>query len=141
MEQTRNSLLPIPGFSWPISGDRVGVIASVLCAIHCAATPVILLFLPVFGKVWSHPASHWLMALLVVPLAGVTVATGFKRHRRKWIIASGVLGIVFVLVGAAAPGFEANPFKSAGDLAAVSPAESSPDNGTCECMALSLIHI
>ena len=101
MEQTRNSPLPIPGFSWPISGDRVGVIASVLCAIHCAATPVLLLFLPVFGKVWSHPASHWLMALLVVPLAGVTVATGFKRHRRKWIIASGVLGIVFVLVGAA----------------------------------------
>ena len=135
MEQTRNSLLPIPRFSWPISGDRVGVIASVLCAIHCAATPVLLLVLPVFGKVWSHPASHWLMALLVVPLAGVTVATGFKRHRRKWIIASGVLGIVFVLVGAAAPGFEANPLKSAGDLAAVSPAESSPDNGTGECMA------
>ncbi|MDA7526542.1 MerC domain-containing protein [Verrucomicrobiales bacterium] len=77
-----------------------------VCAIHCAATPLILLLLPVFGRFWAHPASHWLMALLVVPLAAVTVFTGYKVHRRKWVLATAVLGILLVLFGAAAPSFE-----------------------------------
>jgi len=108
----------------PVSSDRIGVVASVLCAIHCAATPVLLLFLPIFGKVWSHPASHWIMALLVVPLAVVTVRTGYKRHRRKWVIVSCFLGIGFVLTGAAAPGFEATP----GNLGKESPAPMATGN-------------
>ena len=106
MQRIRNSDRGVPRLSVSVDGDRVGVVASVLCAIHCAATPLILLLLPVFGRVWSHPASHWLMALLVVPLAAVTVFTGYKVHRRKWVLAMAVLGILLVLVGAAAPSFE-----------------------------------
>ncbi len=108
MQRIRNNALDWSWLPWPVSGDRIGVVASVLCAIHCAATPLLLVFLPVFGKVWSHPASHWIMALLVVPLAAATVATGYKRHRRKWVIVSCLLGIGFVLTGAAAPGFESS---------------------------------
>ncbi len=86
--------------------DRVGVWASILCAIHCAATPVLLLLLPTFGKAWSHPASHWGMALIVVPIAGLMMTKGFQKHRRKWILLSGSLGIVLVLVGAVLPYLE-----------------------------------
>ena len=118
---------------WRGGGDRIGVFASVLCAIHCAATPFLLLFLPVFGKVWSHPASHWIMALLVVPLAGVTVATGYKRHRRKWVIASGVLGIVFVLMGAAAPGFESNSGQNTNNFSVVGGVESGLEGVADDC--------
>ncbi len=84
-------------------GDRCGVILSVVCAIHCAVTPLILLAAPAFGRVWSHPASHWLVAVFVVPLAVFMVTKGYRRHRRKWIVASGVFGIALVLAGAAAP--------------------------------------
>lgn len=98
---------------WRIGGDRIGVVASVLCAIHCAATPVLLLFLPVFGKAWAHPVSHWLMALVVVPLAAASVCFSYRRHRRKWVVVSAVLGILFVIVGAAAPSFK--KLQSAGD--------------------------
>jgi hypothetical protein len=66
--------------------DRVGVYASVLCAIHCALTPILLLMLPAFGRAWSHPASYWGMALFVVPVAAFTLAQGFKRHRRDWCV-------------------------------------------------------
>ena len=117
----------MPWSFWPIGGDRIGVFASVLCAIHCAATPFLLLFLPVFGKVWAHPASHWIMALLVVPLAGVTVATGYKRHRRRWVIASGVLGIGFVLMGAAAPGFESKSGQDTNTFSVAGGPESGPE--------------
>ena len=81
----------------------MGVLASVLCAIHCAVTPLLLLILPSFGRVWTHPASHWGMALLVIPVAATMVLRGFFRHRRKWVVVCGSLGILLVLAGAALP--------------------------------------
>jgi len=83
--------------------DRIGVFASVLCAIHCAVTPFLLIFLPAFGEMWAHPASHWIAAAFVVPLAGVMVARGFRVHRKKWILGAGLLGISLILAGAALP--------------------------------------
>ncbi|MDA7921480.1 MerC domain-containing protein [Verrucomicrobiales bacterium] len=83
--------------------DRIGVVASVLCAIHCAATPLLLLFAPAFGEFWSHPASHWIVALFVVPLALVMVLRGFRIHRKRWIVATGLLGMALVIAGAAVP--------------------------------------
>jgi hypothetical protein len=83
--------------------DRIGVAASILCAVHCAVTPILFLFAPAFGKVWAHPASHWLVALFVVPLAVVMLRSGFRRHRRPWIVACGVIGIFLVVAGAAIP--------------------------------------
>ena len=103
MEAVQQGMEVSPSSRWPVSGDRIGVVASILCAIHCAATPIVLLVLPAFGKVWAHPASHWLMASLVIPLAAFMVMAGFRKHRRKWGIVSGVLGSVFILMGAAAP--------------------------------------
>lgn len=88
-----------------VKADRVGIFASVLCAIHCAAAPVLLLFLPAFGSIWAHPASHVLVALLVVPLAIFSIRKGYQVHGRKWIMASAGLGILFVLIGAALPAF------------------------------------
>jgi hypothetical protein len=88
---------------WRQHPDRLGVAASILCAIHCAATPFLFLLAPAFGRVWAHPASHWLVALLVVPLAAVMLHRGFRRHRRTWIVACGMLGILLVVAGAAIP--------------------------------------
>ncbi|MGE9296612.1 MAG: MerC domain-containing protein [Puniceicoccales bacterium] len=85
------------------NGDRLGVIASTLCAVHCAVTPVLVLTLPALGNWWAHPAAHWVAALFVAPLALVMLYSGFRKHRRRWIIASGMLGICLVLLGAAAP--------------------------------------
>ncbi|MDF1813212.1 MAG: MerC domain-containing protein [Verrucomicrobiales bacterium] len=89
-----------------VDADRVGVFLSVLCAIHCAATPILLIVLPTFGKIWSHPASHWGMALFVVPIAVLMLTSGYRRHRKKWIIATGALGISLVIVGAILPYIE-----------------------------------
>ncbi len=94
----------IPGKK--LDADRVGVFLSVLCAIHCAATPFLLIFLPTFGKIWSHPASHWGMALFVVPIAIAMLMTGYRRHQRKWIIATGSIGIVLIIIGSILPYIE-----------------------------------
>lgn len=85
--------------------DRIGVFASVLCAIHCIVTPPLLIALPVFGKAWAHPASHWGMALLVVPLAIFALRHGYRLHARKWIVVVGSFGILAILIGAVLPYF------------------------------------
>lgn len=64
--------------------DRAGVIASVLCAIHCAITPFLLILAPAFGGIWSHPLSHWIAAAFVVPLAAWMVMRKFRTHRKHW---------------------------------------------------------
>jgi len=71
------------------------------------------------------------MALLVVPLAAVTVTTGYKRHRRKWVILTCFLGIGFVLTGAAAPGFESSLGKES--PAPVATTGNAEDGATGDC--------
>jgi len=83
--------------------DRLGVAASVLCAIHCGLAPVLLLTLPAFGKVWAHPASHALVAILIVPLAIFSIRRGFQGHRRRWVALVAGVGISCVLIGAILP--------------------------------------
>ncbi|MEM1296351.1 MAG: MerC domain-containing protein [Verrucomicrobiota bacterium] len=89
--------------------DRVGIVLSVLCAIHCAITPILLLLAPAFGGVWSHPASHWLVALIIIPIAAVSVYHGFSEHRRRWVPICGGFGILLILVGAFLPYLEGKP--------------------------------
>ena len=87
--------------------DRFGVIASVLCAIHCLLAPLVFLVLPAIGGVWAHPATHWIIAALVVPVALLTMRNGFRRHRKSWVMVAGLSGVLLVVAGAAAPAFAA----------------------------------
>ncbi|MEM7600829.1 MAG: MerC domain-containing protein [Verrucomicrobiota bacterium] len=103
----------------PVNADRFGVIASTLCAIHCAVTPFLLILLPTFGKVWPHPASHWGMALIVVPIAIWMLKSGYQRHRRRGIVALGIFGVVSVLIGAGIPYLEKDPTAAAAAVAEV----------------------
>ncbi len=85
--------------------DQVGVAASILCAIHCALAPILLLALPTFGRVWAHPASHILVAIFVVPLAVFSIRKGYQTHKKRWILITASIGIFFVLIGAMLPAF------------------------------------
>lgn len=83
--------------------DRVGIVASILCAVHCALTPVLLILLPTFGKAWAHPSTHWGMAVIVIPIALFMMRKGYKRHGKKWIVITGWAGILFIVIGAILP--------------------------------------
>lgn len=90
-------------FTRQLNADSVGIFASILCAIHCAATPVLLLMMPTFGKMWAHPATHWGMAIVVIPIAVFMMLKGFREHGKKWILGIGILGVLFIIVGAILP--------------------------------------
>lgn len=99
--------------------DRIGILASILCAIHCALTPVLLIMLPTFGKMWAHPATHWGMAIVVIPIAVFMILKGFREHGKKWVLGIGGLGVLFIIVGAILPYVElgAAPVASPSDVA------------------------
>jgi len=83
--------------------DRMGVCASILCAVHCAVAPLLFLAVPTFAGIWAHPSSHALIAMLVLPLAGTVVLRGYRVHRRRWVAASAALGGMCIVVGSCLP--------------------------------------
>ena len=93
--------------------DHIGIWASILCAIHCALTPALLILLPAFGKAWAHPATHWGMALIVIPIAVFMVRKDYRKHARKWIVATGSVGITLIVIGAILPYVENKPSRQA----------------------------
>ena len=89
--------------------DRIGIGASILCAIHCAAAPFSITFTTAFGKIWAHPLSHILVAMLVVPLAAFSIRRGYLTHQKKWVLVTAYIGIFVVLTGATLPAFSKEP--------------------------------
>ena len=85
--------------------DHIGIAASVMCAIHCALAPFLLLTLPAIGKIWAHPSSHIIVALLVVPLAAISIRQGYLVHKKRWVLTTAYIGISVVLAGSILPLF------------------------------------
>lgn len=92
--------------------DRIGISASLLCAIHCIAAPFILLLLPAAGSVWSHPAVHWILAIFVVPLALWVLYNGYRKHGSKLTLVSASLGALLILAGLVSPMLHNDPVVS-----------------------------
>ena len=66
------------------------------------------------------------MAIIVIPIAFYMMKKGFKKHGRKWVVALGSAGIVFIVVGAILPYVEAGqPSEELANVTA--PAESSAE--------------
>ena len=69
--------------------DRVGVVGSVLCAVHCALLPLVAASLPALGLGLFASADLDQMIAVFATVLGVTSLTvGFRRHRafRAWVL-------------------------------------------------------
>ncbi|MEM8737129.1 MAG: MerC domain-containing protein [Planctomycetota bacterium] len=97
-----------PGVATPPGRwDRLGIVVSLGCAVHCLAAPFLLLLLPTLGSVWSHPAAHWVLAALVLPLAGVVIWRGYRLHRKRSALVAAGLGGALLIVGLILPALPA----------------------------------
>jgi hypothetical protein len=86
-------------FNW----DRIGIFASGACAVHCLIAPFLFLLMPAFAEIWAHPASHLVIAVVVLPAAATVLLRGYRKHRRHWILGATSLGVLAILVGCALP--------------------------------------
>ena len=72
--------------------DRAGLMASLACAVHCAAMPIVISYLPSLGLSWmAGERFHQWMAGICAAIAFLAFVPGFKRHG---YIAPAVLGMV-----------------------------------------------
>ncbi len=75
--------------------DRLGISASALCAVHCAAVPVLAFFgVSFFGFVQGEEIIHTYLLLGTFAFAAATLAIGTWRHRDphswKWMFLAAV---------------------------------------------------
>ena len=75
--------------------DRFGATASFLCAVHCAALPLVIAVLPAIGLGFlaNHKFERGFVAFASV-LALSTLFLGFRRHRQFrafWFLVPGIL--------------------------------------------------
>lgn len=89
--------------------DRIGISASLLCAVHCLAAPFLLLLLPAAGSVWSHPAVHWVLAVFVVPLALWVLYNGYRKHGSRLTLVAATAGALLIVAGLIAPMVHSEP--------------------------------
>ena len=77
--------------------DGLGVAASVLCAIHCAAMPFVIGFLPLLGLSFlADPAFHQWMVAICLGLALLAFVPGWRRHRRWTPTIIGLVGLSLI---------------------------------------------
>lgn len=84
---------------WSLA-DRVGAVASFLCAIHCAALPFVLALLPFLGL--SFLASHSFergFVMFASALALFSLVTGYRQHRRPLALMLALPGLVLLIMG------------------------------------------
>jgi len=92
--------------------SRAGSIISLICAVHCALTPVALLALPflaahygissgAFGVVFS-PATEWVFLGVIILVAGFGVLVTYPLHRDRRpavLTVAGFIVLLFVRLG------------------------------------------
>ncbi|MCY3006456.1 MAG: MerC domain-containing protein [Planctomycetota bacterium] len=82
--------------------DRLGIFASAACAVHCAATPVLLATLPAlkFTEWMASPVFHQLAAVACCGIVAVAIWPSFLKFRDYRILSLSSLGLGLILSAA-----------------------------------------
>lgn len=88
--------------------DRLGVTASIGCAIHCFLIGIFFLLFPgifeathYFGNLHFLETDwfHLVMAAIVFPVALYSIGRGYRLHKYKSTIIFGSIGLILIMAG------------------------------------------
>lgn len=83
--------------------DRLGMVLSGLCAVHCLASIVVLSAFGFGGELLLEPAIHkWGLAIALV-VAAVAIGWGALQHRKVGPFVVAITGLTFMVAALAAP--------------------------------------
>ncbi|HEY7302470.1 MAG TPA: MerC domain-containing protein [Bryobacteraceae bacterium] len=84
-----------------MQADRLGIIASVLCFIHCVFTPLAVSLLAVGAHYLpTEEKIHRVLAIFVATLGGLAIFFGYRRHRRSRVVVLMSGGLFLIFAGA-----------------------------------------
>lgn len=79
--------------------EKVGVLLSIVCAIHCLSLPIFLFFAPYLASSFAFsPNLEWILVLSSFLLAAIILVLDFRKHRQPLPLYFLVLGIMIKLV-------------------------------------------
>jgi len=74
--------------------DRFAIGTSTLCAVHCAALPIIVTLFPaLFSSAFNDEYFHIILVWLVVPASVIALTMGCKKHRDMKVLLLGAVSI------------------------------------------------
>jgi hypothetical protein len=76
--------------------DRLGLMLSCLCAVHCVLGVVLVLGLGLGSSLLLDPIIHEIGLLLATLVAGVAIGLGALRHRRAAPFVTAMTGLSFM---------------------------------------------
>lgn len=131
----------VPNSTWR---DLVGIVASIGCAIHCAAMPFVISYLPALGLSFLADESfHKWMALACFLIAIFAFIPGLRKHRNWFPVSIGAGGLALItfaafgLAGECCPSCAEASSGTATDTLAMVGISSDVDCEHCEeCSAL-----
>ena len=89
MSVLASSLRP-EGKAW----DRWGLVASVLCVVHCIVTPFAALALPAVAA--TEGVTHGLLGVAIVPFASLAFVPGLRMHGKRRVLVLGLIGVALI---------------------------------------------
>ena len=81
--------------------DRIAIVLSGLCLLHCLALPIALLLAPFFAD-WlaaTETQLHWILLGLAAPVSAFAWWRGYAVHHNAFTVAIGLVGLSLMLVG------------------------------------------
>jgi hypothetical protein len=82
--------------------DSLAIGMSMVCAVHCLLTPVLVVLLPIVATTfWVHQDFHMWMILFVVPTTSVAIFMGCRRHKDKAVLLLSLIGLSLLVCVAA----------------------------------------
>ena len=81
--------------------DAAGIGASLLCILHCVATPLLLVVLPALEVLERQ--THAFFALSILCIGLLAFVPGYRRHRRWRVVLLGLVGFGMLSSGVLVP--------------------------------------
>ena len=81
------------------TADKFAIGLSLMCTVHCFATPIILALLPSFAvlQINGEQFHLWVLAA-VLPTSLLALSLGCKKHKRTRYMACGVVGLACLII-------------------------------------------
>jgi len=79
--------------------EKVGVLLSIVCAIHCLSLPIFLFFAPYLASSFAFSSNlEWILVISSFLLAAIILVLDFRKHRQPLPLYFLGLGIMIKLV-------------------------------------------
>lgn len=77
--------------------DKLGISVSFICLLHCILLPFVAMLTPALQSYFGdHDHTHIVMAIIIWPTALLAFVPAYKHHRKKWIPALAILGLLLI---------------------------------------------